>query len=265
MRGPHTAAEEGNTDEIIASQERLNRAQAEYARLKDIGLKIVSKFSKEHSTSNKPTSKKLPEEPPSKSRPKTSKPKPKAKAKPSQSQAPKRKTGRETLVHERRARGDDRPSMALTPRQYKEEWTQTLRSIPITLIIGCSSFPEYDWQDQRDDGRTATATANQRLVGGRSVVSKQWSKIAQSAVNVHSGLSPSGRLSPEQYANQLIKERDDGRRAHPEPKPREKQSLVPMITGYKPILLTQTPVMDGFTAGFVLASSVSQTTQTYQR
>ena len=63
-------------------------------RLKDISLKIVSKLSKGHSTNNKPTSKKLPEEPPSKSRPKTSKPKPKAKAKPSQSQAPKRKNGR---------------------------------------------------------------------------------------------------------------------------------------------------------------------------
>ena len=58
-------------------------------RLKDISLKIVSKFSKEPSTSNKPTSKKLPEEPPSKSRPKTSKPKPKAKAKPKPRAKPK--------------------------------------------------------------------------------------------------------------------------------------------------------------------------------
>lgn len=50
----------------------------------------------------------------------------------------------------------------------------------------------------------------------------------------------------------------------PEPKLREKKSLVLLIAGFQLLFyLIQILVMDGFTVGFEQVSLVSQTTQTY--
>ena len=72
-----------------------------------------------------------------------------------------------------------------------------------------SSFPEYDWQDQRDDGRTATATANQRpssVVAPSSRNNGAKSRKVQ-LTSTQVSLAKRLGLSREQYANQLIKER----------------------------------------------------------
>ena len=72
-----------------------------------------------------------------------------------------------------------------------------------------TSFPEYDWQDERTNGRTATATANQRpssvvAPSSRSNGAKS-RKVQLSSTAV--ALAKRLGLTPEQYANQLIKER----------------------------------------------------------
>ena len=107
------AYEEGNTDEIIASQERLNRAQAEYAeaeRYQSQNRSASSAKSTVRATS-------LPARNCPKSRPASRGPKPASpspRPRPSPPRAKRRSErlgGEKRLVHERRARGDDRLSL----------------------------------------------------------------------------------------------------------------------------------------------------------
>lgn len=71
-----------------------------------------------------------------------------------------------------------------------------------------SAFPEYDWQDKRVDSRTASATANSRTSSVVAPSSRNNGakprKVQLSATQV--SLAKRLGLTPEQYAKQLLKE-----------------------------------------------------------
>jgi len=207
------AYEEGNTDEIIASQEKLNRAQAEFAE------------AERYQSSNRQQVQQ--------------------RAQYDQQQAYQQEIARraayQVAAQNQQAQAQVQSQQAPDPSPEAKDWAEKNQWFMkegheemTALAYGAhtsaiqqgmdsssseyfdyidnrmrTSFPEYDWQDERTNGRTATATANQRpssvvAPSSRSNGAKS-RKVQLSSTAV--ALAKRLGLTPEQYANQLIKER----------------------------------------------------------
>lgn len=206
------AYEEGNTDEIIASQERLNRAQAEYAEAERYQSQNVQQTQQRAQYQQQAYQQEI-----------------------------ARRAAQQVAAQNQQAQAQGQsqalpePSAEAKGWAEKNDWFMKEGHEEMTaLAYGAhtsavqrgmdtssqeyfdyidnrmrSSFPEYDWQDQRDDGRAATATANQRpssVVAPSSRSNGAKSRKVQ-LTSTQVSLAKRLGLSPEQYANQLIKER----------------------------------------------------------
>ena len=202
------AYEEGNTDEIIASQERLNRAQAEFTEAERYQSQSRQQVDQRNQYQQQAYQQEI-----------------------------ARKAAEQVAAQNQQAQGQVLPEPSPEAKGWaeKNDWFMKEGHEEMTaLAYGAhtsavqkgmntnsqeyfdyidnrmrSSFPEYDWQDQRDDGRTATATSNQRpssvvAPSSRSNGAKP-RKVQLTSTQV--SLAKRLGLSPEQYANQLIKER----------------------------------------------------------
>ena len=155
------AYEEGNTDEIIASQERLNRAQAEFTEAERYQSQSRQQVDQRNQYQQQAYQQEI-----------------------------ARKAAEQVAAQNQQAQGQALPEPSPEAKGWaeKNDWFMKEGHEEMTaLAYGAhtsavqkgmntnsqeyfdyidnrmrSSFPEYDWQDQRDDGRTATATSNQR-------------------------------------------------------------------------------------------------------
>ena len=155
------AYEEGNTDEIIASQERLNRAQAEFTEAERYQSQNRQQIDQRNQYQQQAYQQEI-----------------------------ARKAAEQVAAQNQQAQGQALPEPSPEAKDWAEQndWFMKEGYEEMTaLAYGAhasavqkgmnansqeyfnyidnrlrSSFPEYDWQDQRDDGPTATATVNQR-------------------------------------------------------------------------------------------------------
>ena len=202
------AYEEGNTDEIIASQERLNRAQAEFTEAERYQSQSRQQVDQRNQYQQQAYQQEI-----------------------------ARKAAEQVAAQNQQAQGQALPEPSPEAKDWaeKNDWFMKEGHEEMTaLAYGAhtsavqkgmntnsqeyfdyidnrmrSSFPEYDWQDQRDDGRTATATSNQRPSSGVAPSSRSNGAKPRKVQLTSTQVSLAKRLglSPEQYANQLIKER----------------------------------------------------------
>jgi hypothetical protein len=205
------AYEEGNTDEIISSQEKLNRAQAEYAEAEkyqshnrqqiqqrnqydqqahqqEIARQAALRVAKEQQQHQNLQ----PQQPPA--------PSPEAKEWADRNDWFMKEGHEEMTALAYGAHTSAvQQGMDTSSQDYFDYIDNRMRT----------SFPDYDWQDERSYGRAATATANQRpssVVAPSSRSNGAKSRKVQ-LTSTQVSLAKRLGLSPEQYANQLIKER----------------------------------------------------------
>jgi hypothetical protein len=196
------AYEEGDTDKIIETQERLNKAQAEFQEAERYRNNLEQKF--------------------------------KAQSQPQYSQQAAQQAAYQAAQQAARQQQVPRPDPAAEEWAKGNEWFMKPGHEEMTaLAYGShtaainngikvnspeyfeyidnrvrSAFPEYEWQDKRVDSRTASATANSRTSSvvapsSRSNGAKP-RKVQLSATQV--SLAKRLGLTPEQYAKQLLKE-----------------------------------------------------------
>ena len=152
------AYEEGNTDDIIASQEKLNRAQAEFAEAEKHQFQNNQQAQQRAQYEQKAYQDEIAKRAANQVAAQAQVPQPPEPSPEAKEWAEKNnwfmKQGYEDMtalaygVHTKAVN----LGMDVNSQEYFDYIDDALRK----------SFPYYDWQDQRDDGLTATATANQR-------------------------------------------------------------------------------------------------------
>ena len=202
------AYEEGNTDEIIASQEKLNRAQAEYAEAEKYQshnrqqLQQRSQYNQQAYQQEiaRQAALRVAQQQQQSQNLQPPEPTPEAKEWAERNQW-FMKEGHEEMTALAYGAHTSAVQKGMDPSssEYFDYIDNRMRS----------TFPDYDWQDERDYGRAATATANQRpssVVAPSSRNNGAKSRKVQ-LTSTQVALAKRLGLSPEQYANQLIKER----------------------------------------------------------
>lgn len=198
-----TAYEEGDTDKIIETQERLHKAQSEFSEAEKYNANIQHRFQQQSQGYQNPNyAQQVAQRAAQQVAQQQAAPKPEPEA---QEWASRNewfmKEGHEEMTalaygsHTAAIRSGIKPNSP----EYFDYIDNRMRN----------AFPDYNWQDKREDSRNAPATASSRTSSVVAPSSRNNGakprKVQLSATQV--ALAKRLGLTPQQYANQLLKEK----------------------------------------------------------